>query len=74
MRKIAPALAEVMAVYETGKPWIVSIDILKEFRGENNLHGFPSNPPQPSNQREEKLVEIPNISNKPQLSEHVTPL
>ena len=42
VRKIAPALAEV---YETGKPRIVSIDILKEFRGENNVHGYPSDPP-----------------------------
>ena len=48
----------------------------REFRGGNNIHGYPSDPPpppNPSNQREKELVEIPNISNKPQLSEHVTP-
>jgi len=32
-------------VYEQGIPSVVSIDILKEFRGENNVHGFPSDPP-----------------------------
>ena len=48
VRKLAPALAEVIVVYKTGKPHIVSINILKEFRGENNAHGFPSDPPHPS--------------------------
>ena len=33
VRLKAPALAEVIAVYEQGKPRIVSLDILKEFRG-----------------------------------------
>ena len=47
VRLLAPALAEVIAVYEQGKPRIVSLDILKEFRGENNVHGFPSDPPPP---------------------------
>ena len=47
-RLLAPALAEVIAVYEQGKPRIVSLDILKEFRGENNVHGLPSDPPPPS--------------------------
>ena len=42
MRLLAPALAEVMAIYEQGKPRIVSLDILKELRGENNMHGLPS--------------------------------
>ena len=31
---------EVMEVYEKGKSRLVSIDILKEFRGDNNTHGF----------------------------------
>ena len=31
-REIFPALAEVMEVYERGKPRTVSIDVLKEFR------------------------------------------
>ena len=34
---MVPALAEVMAVFEQGKSRIVSLDILKEFRGENNV-------------------------------------
>ena len=33
---MASALAEVIAVFEQGKPRIVRLDILKEFRGENN--------------------------------------
>jgi len=45
IRLMAPALAEVIAVFEQGKPRIVSLDILKEFRGENNVHGLPSDPP-----------------------------
>ena len=47
VRLLAPALAEVMAVYEQGKPRIVSLDILKEFRAENNVHGLPSDPDPP---------------------------
>ena len=48
VRLLAPALAEEIAVYEQGKPGVVSIDVLNEFRGENtytNIHGFPSDPP-----------------------------
>ena len=48
VRLLAPALAEVMPVYEKRKPRRVSLDILKDFRGENNLHGLPSDPPPPS--------------------------
>ena len=34
---MAPALAEVIAVYEQGKPRIVNLDILQEFRVEINV-------------------------------------
>ena len=43
-RKIAPALEEVMEVYKQGKPGLVSIDVLKEFRGDNGVHGLSSDP------------------------------
>ena len=43
IRKIAPALAEVIEVYEKGKPKIVSVDIMKEFRGENSRGGDERN-------------------------------
>ena len=48
VRLMAPALAEVIAVYEQGKPRIVSLDILKDFRGGNDVHGLPSDPTHPS--------------------------
>ena len=47
IRLMALALAEVIAVFEQDKPRIVSIDMLKEFRGENNVHGLPSDLPTP---------------------------
>ena len=34
-----------MTVYERGKHWLVSIDVLKEFRGDSGVHGLPSDPP-----------------------------
>ena len=37
VRFMAPALAEVIAVYEQGKPRIVNLDILQEFRVEINV-------------------------------------
>ena len=49
--------------YEKGKPHVVSIDILKEFRGENNMLSFPS----------DEMVEIPNVPNKPLISDLVRP-
>ena len=61
VRLMAPALAEVIAVYEQGKPRIVSLDILKEFRGENNVHGLPSDPLHPSFQGGDEITEIPNL-------------
>ena len=60
VRLMAVALAKVIAVYKQGKPRIVSLDILKEFRGENNLHGLPSDPPHPSFQGGDKITEIPS--------------
>ena len=50
VRLMAPALAEVIALYEQGKSRIVNLDILKEFRGEINVHGFPS----------DEITEIPS--------------
>ena len=44
IRKTFPALVEVMEIFENGKSRLVSIDILKEFRGDNNTHGFPRAP------------------------------
>ena len=59
LRLMAPALAEVAAVYEQGKPRIVSLNILKEFRGENNMHGLQSDPPHPSFLGGDEITEIP---------------
>ena len=61
VRLLAPALAEVMAVYEQGKPRIVSLDILKEFRGVNNVHGLPSDPSHPELQGGDEVKEIPSL-------------
>lgn len=36
IRKISPALVEVMEVNERGKPKLVNMDVLKEFRGDNS--------------------------------------
>ena len=52
------SVAKVIAVYKQGKPGIFSLDILKEFRGENNVHGLPSDPPHPSFQGGDKITEI----------------
>ena len=60
VRLMAPALAEVIAVYEQGKPRIVSLDILKKFRGENNVHRLPNEPPHPSFQWGDEITEIPS--------------
>ena len=60
VRLLAPALAEVMAVYEQGKPRIVSLKILKEFRGEKNVHGLPSDPSHPAFLGGDEITEIPN--------------
>jgi len=48
---LAPALAEVIAVFEQGKLRIVSVDTLTEYRGENNV-----TPPHPSFQGEEEIT------------------
>ena len=47
IRLMAPAPAEVIAAFEQGKPRVLSLDILKEYYRENNMHGFPSDPPTP---------------------------
>ena len=58
---MAPALGEGNSVFEQGKPRIVKVDILKEFRGENNVHGLPSDPPHPSFQGGDEITEIPSL-------------
>ena len=47
VRLMAPALAEVIAVYEHGKPRIVYLDILKEFRGKTMYTASLVSPPPP---------------------------
>ena len=73
--KLAPALAEVIDVYERGKPRIMSIAILKEFRSDNNIHGFPSDPPphHPLVTGGDEIEEVPNIPNKPLSSDLEAP-
>ena len=57
VRLLATALAEV---YEQEKPKIVSLDILKEFRGENNVLGLPRDPPHPAFLGGDEITEIPS--------------
>ena len=54
-----------MEVYEKGKSRLVSIDILKEFRGDNNTHGFSSEPPPLYSIGRRQMREIRNLINKP---------
>ena len=67
---MAPGLAEVIAVFEQGKPRIVSLDIFKEFRGENNVHGLPSAPP-PSFQGGDEITEIPALDVEKPITEDI---
>ena len=48
-----------MTVYERGKPRQVSIDILKEFREDSGVHGFPRDPPHPA--MLDEMREVPNL-------------
>ena len=68
---MAPALAEVIAVYEHGKPRVVSLDILKEFRGENNVHRLPSDPPHPAFQGGDEITEIPSSELERPITERI---
>ena len=68
---MAPALAKVIAVYEHGKPRVVSPDILKEFRGENNVHGLPTNPPHPAFQGGDEITEIPSSEQERPITERI---
>ena len=43
-------MAEVIEVYKERKSRLVSIDIMKEFRSENNMHAFLSDTPPPTPQ------------------------
>ena len=74
VRLLAPALAEVIAVYEQGKPRIVSLDILKEFRGENNVHGLPSDPPHPAFVGGDEITEIPSSGFERPITEEIKKL
>ena len=47
MRLMAPALAKVIAVYEHGKPRVMSLDIVKEFRGGEQHARIIQQPPTP---------------------------
>ena len=71
VRLMAPALAEVIAVYEHGKPRVVSLDILKEFRGENNVHRLPSDPPHPAFQGGDEITEIPSSELERPITERI---
>ena len=71
VRLMAPALAKVIAVYEHGKPRVVSLDILKEFRGENNVHGLPSDSPHPAFQGGDEITEIPSLELERQITEKI---
>ena len=71
VRKIAPALVDVIAIYKNGKTRIVNIDALKEFRGENNNHGYTSDPSHPENRGEDVLLEIPSIPTDLQLQRNL---
>ena len=71
VRKIAPALVEVIAIYENGKTRIVNIDVLKEFRGENHNHGYTSDPSHPEVGGGDEMSEIPSIQHDPQLQRNL---
>ena len=71
VRKIAPALVEVIAIYENGKTRIVNIDVLKEFRGENHNHGYTSDPSHPEVGGGDEMLEIPSIQHDPQLQRNL---
>ena len=58
-------------MFEQGKPRIVSLDILKEFRGENNVHGLPSDPPHPSFQGGDEITEIPSLELERPITEEI---
>lgn len=74
IRKISPALAEVIEVYKKGKPRLVSLDVLKEFRGDNNSYGYPNDPLNTSTLVREESIEFPSISMEPLSVDPSTPL
>ena len=49
-----------MEVYKKGKPRLVSIDVLKEFKGDNSAYGFPSDPSHSAILKDE-ISEVPNL-------------
>ena len=61
----------MIAVYEHGKPRVVSLDILKEFRGENNVHGVPSDPQHQSIQGGDEITEIPSSELERSITEKI---
>ena len=50
----------------------MSLDILKEFRGENNVHGLPSDPTHPAFMGGDEITEIPELE-KPTTEEVKNP-
>ena len=61
-------MAEVIEVYKEGKSRLVSIDILKEFRSDNNMHAFLSDTPPHSTALEgDEIEEIPDLTTNRQI-------
>jgi len=54
-----------MEVYETEKSWLVSIYVLKEFKEDNGVHGFPSDPSHFAVLETDKMREVPNLMPTP---------
>ena len=50
-----------MEVYEQGKPRLVSLDVLKEFTGDNGVHGLPSDPSHSEVLETDEMREVPNL-------------
>ena len=67
IKKISPALVKVIPLHERGKPRLVSIDILKEFRKDSGVHGFPSNPQHSAVLETDEMREIPNLMPPPSI-------
>ena len=48
-------------MYEQGKPRLVSLDVLKEFTGDNGVHGLPSDPSHSEVLETDEMREVPNL-------------
>ena len=49
----------------------MSLDILKKFRGENNVHKLPSDPPHPAFQGGDEITEIPSSELERPITERI---